>query len=172
MIMDNFEILEIYNLVLVFLNLIDISNSIIEGLFGQLAGLAWVVFNLIVEDGIVEGKTESDWMSGLKGSLSIFSGKLVSLMSLICGFVVFSPGGVFGHISVIVSLDFVVEDPSFSVSRFNEELAVNKVKYLIAVSVELSLHLSFVPLKKANVPGSLLFLLLFNGGESSPSGFS
>lgn len=159
-------------LVLIFLNLVDVSNGIIEGLLGQLTGLAWVVLNLIVENGVVKGKTESDGVGGFEGSLGFLGGCFVSLMGVISGLVVFSSGGVFGDVSVIVSLHFVVEDLSLSIGRLNEKLAVNKVKDLIAVSVELSLNLGFVALEEADVLGSLLFLLLFNGGESSPGGSS
>ena len=36
-------------LVLILFDLVDISNSVVEGLLSQLAGFAWVVLNLIVE---------------------------------------------------------------------------------------------------------------------------
>jgi len=43
--------------VLILFDLVNISNGIIEGLLGKLTGLAWVVFNFIVENWVVQSQT-------------------------------------------------------------------------------------------------------------------
>ena len=155
-------------LVLVLLDLIDVSNGIVEGLLGQLAGFAGVVLDLIVENGVVEGKTEPDGMGGLEILLSLLSGALVGIMSVVTSLVVLSSGGVFRNVSEVVSLHFVVEDLILGVGGLDEQLAVNEVEDLIAVFVELALNLGLVASEEAEVLGSLLLLLLLNGGKGSP----
>ena len=41
---------------------IELSNGIIESLLGKMACAIWGVEDLIVEDGEVEGKAETDWV--------------------------------------------------------------------------------------------------------------
>ena len=159
-------------LVLVFLDLVNVSNGIIKGLLGQLAGFAGVVLDLIMEDGVVKGKAESDGMGGLELLLSELSSLLVGLMGVVSSLVVLSSRGVFGDVSVVVSLHLVVEDLGFSVGGLGDELGVNEVKDLIAVFVELTLNLGFVAAEEADVLGALLFFLLLNGGEGSPGSSS
>ena len=104
-------------LVLILLDLINVSNGIIEGLLGQLTGFAGVVLNLVVEDGVVQGKAESDGMSGLEILLSLVSGALVGLMGVVSSLVVLSSGGVFRDVSEVVSLHLVVEDLGLAALR-------------------------------------------------------
>ena len=101
---------------MILFDLINISNGIIKGLFGQLTGFAWVVLNLIVEDRVVEGKTESNWVGCFKVFLSFFSGRFVSFMGIISSFIMFSSRGVFRDVSIIISFHFVIEDLSFSIA--------------------------------------------------------
>jgi len=54
------------------------SNSIIESLLGKVACLVWGVQDLIVENGEVKGKTETDWVSRCKVSLSNLGSVFVS----------------------------------------------------------------------------------------------
>lgn len=42
-------------LVLLLLDVLNISDGIIESLFSQIAGLGWVIHNFVVEDGEVQG---------------------------------------------------------------------------------------------------------------------
>ncbi len=157
-------------LVLIFLDLIDVSNGIIESLLGELAGFGWVVLDFVVEHGVVEGETESDGVGGLEVLLSLLSSLGIGFMSVVSGFVVVGSGGVFRDVSVVVSLHFVVEDLGLGVGRLGDELGVNEVEDLIAVSVEFSLDLGLVASEEADVLGALLFLFLLDGRECSPGG--
>jgi len=55
------------------------SNSIIESLLSKVACLVWGVQDLVVENGEVKGKTETDWVGRCEISLSNLGGVLVSL---------------------------------------------------------------------------------------------
>eukprot|EP01084_Bolivina_argentea_P063644 116175_1 len=45
---------------------IDLSNSVLEGLLGELDGLVGVVQNLVLEDGVVQTETKTDGVGGLE----------------------------------------------------------------------------------------------------------
>ena len=51
--------------VLVLWEILDVGNSIIEGLLGHLTGFGGLVHDLVVEHGEVEGETKSDGVSFL-----------------------------------------------------------------------------------------------------------
>ena len=46
-------------------NVIDLLESVGEGLFSELAGLLVVVHDLVVEHGEVQSKTQSNWVAGI-----------------------------------------------------------------------------------------------------------
>jgi len=71
------------------LNVFNIGYGIVEGGFCQVACLGWVVQDFVVKDGEVEGKTESNWMSGFEVRGGEFGGLFVGLVGCICGLVVF-----------------------------------------------------------------------------------
>ena len=48
------------------INVVDLLESIREGLLSEFTGLLVVVHNLVVEHGEVEGKTKSDWVAGVE----------------------------------------------------------------------------------------------------------
>ena len=75
-------------LVLILLDLVNVSNGVIEGLLGKLAGFGGVILDLVVEDGVVEGKAQPDGVGGLEILLSSLSGVLVGLMSVISSSIV------------------------------------------------------------------------------------
>lgn len=155
-------------LVLVLLDLIDVSNGIIEGLLGKLAGFGGIILDFVVEDRVVQGKTKSDGVSSLKVLFGFLSCAFVGIMSVISSFIVISTAGVFRDVSVVISLHFVVEDQSFGVGSLGDKLAVDEVENFVAVAVEFSLDLVLVASEETDILGSLLFLLLFDGGKGSP----
>ncbi len=135
---------------MILFDLINVSNGIVKGLLGKMTGFAWVVFNLVVENRVVESKAKSDGVSGFKG-LCLLSGSLISCVGVLPSFFSLSPACIFSDISVVISFHFVVEDFSLNIGSFVEERRVNEIKNLIAVSVELTLNLGFVASKDANV---------------------
>jgi len=125
-----------------------------------------------VEDGVVEGKTESDGVSGLKILFGSFGGSLVSLMGVISSLISLVTGGVFRDVSVVITLHFEVEDLSFGIGSLGDEAGVDEVEDFVAVFVELSLDLVLVASEEADILGSLLLFLLLDGGEGSPGSSS
>ena len=158
--------------VLVLLDLVDVSNRIIEGLLGELAGFGGIVLDFVEEDGVVESQTESAGVGGLEILLSLISGSLIGLLGSVSVFLSLGSGGVFGDVSVVVSLHLVVEDQGLSVGSLGDELAVDEVEDLIAELVEFSLNLGLVGSEETDVLGALLFFLLLDGGECSPGSSS
>jgi hypothetical protein len=69
-----------------------------------MASLVWGIEDLIVEDGEVEGKTQSDWVRWGKVSLSDLSCGLVSLKRLVCGGLALVANGELGEVTVVVTL--------------------------------------------------------------------
>ena len=65
-------------------------------------------------------------------------------MSVITGFFMIISGGVFRDVSIVISLHFVIEDLGFRVGSFFQELSVNQIQNLIAISIELTLDFGFV----------------------------
>ena len=59
-------------------NVIDLLESVREGLLSELAGLLVVVHDLVVEDREVEGETKSNWVAGVE-ALGASLGELVVL---------------------------------------------------------------------------------------------
>jgi len=77
-------------LVLVLLDLVNVSNGIVEGLFGELAGFAGISHDFIVEDRVVQGKTESDGVGGLEILFSSLSGGLVGFTGIVSSLLMLS----------------------------------------------------------------------------------
>ena len=80
------------------------SNGIIESLLGKMASLIWGVQDLVVENGEVEGKTKTDWVSWCKVSLSNFSCVLVSLKRLVGRLLSLVTNGELSEITVVITL--------------------------------------------------------------------
>lgn len=59
------------------------SNGIVKGLLGEMTCLVGRVEDLIVEDGEVEGKAETDGVGRSEVCLSDLGGSLVSLQRLV-----------------------------------------------------------------------------------------
>lgn len=80
------------------------SNGVIESLLGQLASLVGRVEDLIVEDGEVQGKTETDGVGGSKVLGGDLSGGLVSLERLVGGCLALVTNSELGKVAVVVAL--------------------------------------------------------------------
>ena len=52
--------------VLVLLEGVEVGDGIIEGLLSKLAGDVWTVQDLVVEDRVVQGQTQTNWMRRLE----------------------------------------------------------------------------------------------------------
>ncbi len=80
------------------------SNSIIESLLGEVASLIWGVENLVVEDGEVQGKTKTDWVSWGKIALGNLGSGLVSLEGLVGGLLALVANGKLSEVAVVITL--------------------------------------------------------------------
>ena len=60
---------------------IELGNSIVESLLGEVAGTVWRVEDLVVEDREVEGETKADRMCRRQICLGNLGGLLVRLVS-------------------------------------------------------------------------------------------
>ena len=80
------------------------SNSIIEGLLGEVAGLVGGVEDLVVEDGEVESETQTDGVSGGELGLSNLGSSLVSLERLVGRVLAAVANGELGEVTVVVTL--------------------------------------------------------------------
>lgn len=80
------------------------SNGVVESLLGQLASLVGRVEDLVVEDREVQGKTETDGVSGSKVLRGNLGGGLVSLERLVGGCLALVTNGELGKVTVVVAL--------------------------------------------------------------------
>ena len=69
-----------------------------------MASLVWSVEDLVVEDGEVQGKTQSDWVGWGKVGLGNLGGSLVSLKRLVGGSLALVANGELGEVAVVVTL--------------------------------------------------------------------
>ena len=147
---------------MLFLDLVDIGNGIIESFLGKLAGLCWVILDFVVEDRVVEGQTESDGVGGLEVGFGNAGGLLVGFVSTFASSIMGGSGGVLGNVSVVISLHFVVEDLGFGVGSLADQFGVDELNDLIAIFVKFGNNLGLVSPEESNVLGSLLLLFLLN----------
>ena len=95
---------------MVFWEILDVGDGIVEGLLGHLAGFGGLVHDLVVEHGEVKGETESDWVGGLEVLVGLLSGLVVSLEGALGNLLVVFTSGVLTNVSVVVTLHFEEED--------------------------------------------------------------
>jgi len=159
-------------LVLVFLDVLDVGDGVVEGLLGQVAGLGGVVEALVVEHGEVEGESESDGVGGLQLVVGNLGGLGVGFEGTLGDLLVEVGGGVFGDVSEIVTLHLKVEDLGLGGGGLLDEVVVEQVQNVLTVLGELVLELLLVVLDEGEVSGVLALLLLLDGGDGSPGGTS
>jgi hypothetical protein len=90
------------------INIIDLFESIRQGLFTEFASLLVVVHNFVVEDREVKSKSKSDWVACVqrfRGGLS----KLIVLEGTVFNDLELVSIGALSNISVIISDHFVEE---------------------------------------------------------------
>jgi hypothetical protein len=149
----------------VFLELVDLVEGILEGLVGKLTGSLVVLEDLVMEDGEVEGETELDGVARGEGDLVSFG---VSLESRLLDLFHEGTLGVLGDVAEVVADHLDEECLGLTVAGLGEDLGVDEVDDALAVSGELVLDGTLV----AGECGSVLGILgvLLNGGNSAASG--
>jgi len=152
--------------------MLNIGNSIIESLLGQVAGLGWLIQDFVVEDGEVKGKTESDWVGGLEVLVGDVRGLLVGIEGTGRDGLVAITSCVFGHVSVVVALHLQVEDLSFRVGGGGNEDVVEELEDVLAESFKFFFDLLLQCSEEWEILRSLGLFLLLNGADGSPGSSS
>ena len=80
------------------------GNGIIESLLGEMASLIGGVEDLVVEDGEVQGETQTDGVSGRQLVLGNIGGSLVSLEGLVGRVLALVASSKLGEVTVVVTL--------------------------------------------------------------------
>jgi hypothetical protein len=154
------------------------------------ASLVRRVENLVVEDGKVKGKAETDRVSGSKISLGNLGGSLVGLEGGIGRSLAAVTNGELGQITVVVSLPvekvsfgrlnkhtrtgslhLVVEDLGLASLGGGDQVLVENLENVLADLGQLSLNLLAVFLDQGDLGlVALGFLFLLNRGDDPPRG--
>jgi len=136
-------------------------------LLGDLARLVGGVEDFVVEDGEVQGKTQSDRMRGRKVRRGNIRGALVRVKGrssrLLAGF----PGLELREVPVVVSLHLVVEDLGLFGVGVRDQGLVDDAEDVITDVNEFRLNLGLVVLDERHLLG-VSFLL--NAGHHTPRG--
>ena len=82
---------------------VEFSNSIIESLLGKVACTVRAVKDLVVEDGEVKGKTETDGVGWWELSNSNVGSSLVSLEGLVGAVFPLVTSGELGEVTVVIA---------------------------------------------------------------------
>jgi hypothetical protein len=83
---------------------VELSNSVVKGGLGKVASLVGGVENLVVEDGEVQGESETDGVGRGEVSLGNLGGILVSLERLVGGGLALVTKSELGEVTVVVTL--------------------------------------------------------------------
>jgi len=157
-------------LVLFLVQMLDVSNSVVESLLGKVAGLGGLVHDFVVEDREVKGKTKSNGVGGLKVLGGNIRGLLVGIEGTVSNTLVSITGSVFGDVSEVITLHLEEENLGFGVlGTFDKDL-VQKLENISAEIFEFFFDLLLKLLKERKVLAALGFFLLFNGADGSPGG--
>jgi len=157
---------------LIVIDVLNISNGIIEGRLGQGAGLLGVVQALVVEDREVEGQSQSDGVGGLQLSVGDLRGSRVGLQGTLRDLFMQISLGVLRDVSEVVSLHLQVEDLRLGGGGLLNKLLIQKVKNVLAISRQLVFEFLFILSDQWQVARSLALFFLLDGRNSSPSGSS
>ena len=107
--------------------MLNISNSIIKGLFGKLTSFTGIIHDFVFKNWIVQSETKSDWVGSLKIGFSNFSSFFIGSLSIFGGFIVLGSLGVFWDVSAVISLHFIEEDFGFWGSTGRDDLFWDQV---------------------------------------------
>ena len=129
-----------------FIDVIDLLESIGEGGLTKLTGLLVVVHHFVMEHGEVESQSQSDWVAGVKrlrGGL----GELVVLKGTVLDCVELATLSALSNVSVVIT-DHLIEEGLGLISASNTHArALDDVDNVDALLIKLLLDLGLVGLK-------------------------
>merc|ERR1711957_44526 len=150
----------------VFLELVNFVEGILEGLVSEVTGGLVVLHGLVMEDGEVKGETELDGVARGEGDAV---GLVVGGKGLLLNLLEVVTLGVLGDVTVVVSDHLDEESLGLSVAGLGEDLVVDHVDDSLAVTLELGLNAGLVSKKGISELGVLGVLL---GGGNGSAGSS
>jgi len=106
-----------------FFKCVQILDCSVESLLGQFASEFWRAHNFIIENGIVQGKTQSNWMCSLE-FLGFFLCLFIRILCAIDNWFSFVTLLEFTKISIIISFHLVEENDGLWVGRVIEEFSL------------------------------------------------
>ena len=144
---------------------VELSDGVIESLLGQVAGSVGGREDFVVEDGEVEGETQSDGVGGRQvlvgdgrsGGVSVQSGGSGSLSRV--------ADLELGQVSVVVALHLVVEDLAFFGGGVGDEFLLEDLEDISADVEQFLLDLLSV---LSDNRDSVALALLLDGRDHSP----
>ena len=125
----------------VLLKLVDLVESGLESVVGELAGLGVVLQHFVVEDAVVEGESELDGVAS--GKIDAV-GLLVGGLGLLLNFLEEAILRVLSDVAVVVANHLDEEGLGLVGAGATEDTVADHVDDLLAVSAELLLDLSLV----------------------------
>lgn len=147
------------------------SNSIIKGKLGEVASLIRGVQDFVVEDGEVEGESETNGVGRGKVSGGDLGGSLVGLQRVVGSTLAAVANGELGKVAVVVTLHLVVEDLGLAALGRLDKVLVENLEDIVADLGKLGLDLLAVLLDESDLGlVALGLLLLLNRGDDSPRG--
>jgi hypothetical protein len=175
-------------LVALFAESVQLGNSIVECLLGEMAGLVRGVQDLVVKDREVQRETKSDGVGGSKLGLSDFCGSLVGLERLVRRFLALVGSSELSEVAVVVALPsrtseeafegggrgeiglhLVVEHLRFTGLGRGNQVLVQNLEDVFADLSELLLNCLTVFLDEFDLSFvAFRLLLLLDGGDDSP----
>jgi hypothetical protein len=167
--------------VLILLKAIQVRDCIVECLLGNLACDFWAIEDFVVEDGVVECQTQSNWVSALE-ILSLVLGSEVAVLSLLLHSL--APVEIvsilawkdhlplawseFAKVPVVVALHLHVEDLRLGLFVSLSDKLVKLLKDLPADVIHLSLNLLPVGPNQLEVLAALVLFFVLNRRDCSP----
>ena len=149
----------------VLLKLIDLVEGLLEGGVGKLASLGGFLKDLVVEHGEVQSESELDGVASWKiDGVGLLVGGLSLLLDILEGGIL----GVFGNIAIVITDHLDEESLGLFVALSLEDLGVDHVNDLLAVSLELLLNVTLVG-EEGSVELAVLGVLL-DGRDGAASG--
>ena len=149
----------------VLLELINLVESLLEGVVSDLASLGVILEDFVVEDREVKGETKLDGVASGKVDLI---GLFVGFLGLLLDILELSLLGVLGDVAVVISDHLDEESLGFVGAGLFKDAVVDHVDDLLAVSHELGLNLALV-FEEVGVELRVLGVLL-DGRDGAASG--
>lgn len=156
-------------LVLLVLQVFQVSNGGVKGLLRQFARLFRRVQYLIKEHRVVQRQSQSAWVSRRQLS-GLLAGLLVRLVSLLARLLVLFPSHALRQIAVVVALHLEVKDLGLGRVGLGDQVLVEEPVHVVADFLNLGLDLDFVGTEEVEELGALGLFLLLDGRDGPPRG--